>query len=266
MIKALATDLDGTLIPLGGDPVQQADLQKLSEEIKQRSLSLAFVTGRHADSAIAAIEEHSLPHPDIIICNVGTTILRPESGRFRTDDHYSSALRALTGGTASERLQKWLEPLPGLQLQEDFKQAEFKLSYYTSADTLDDGAKAITSTLQQHEAAWEIITSVDPFNGDGLIDLLPAGVSKSFAIDWWARGQNLQVHEFVFAGDSGNDVAALTAEWKAILVGNATPQVATEVRRLATETRSGDRLFHSRKSASSGVLDGLRHFLAVHDA
>lgn len=262
MIKAIATDLDGTLIPLHGDPVQQTDLRILAEEIQRRNWSLAFVTGRHAESAIAAIDEHSLPRPEVIICNVGTTIIRLEADAINIDQDYAMALRTLTGGVTSVDLQRWLSGIPELRIQEDFKQAEFKLSYYISHNVLSETSAAVKAVLQQYDAPWDIIVSVDPFNGDGLLDILPVGVSKSFAIESWGRGLNLQSSELVFAGDSGNDIAALTAGWKAILVGNATPDVVAQTKRLSADAGHQSTLYHSHKSASSGVLDGVRYFLA----
>ncbi len=57
----LATDLDGTLIPLANDEQNQRDLRQLKAELSDRDLSLVFVTGRHFESVQQAIAEYHLP-------------------------------------------------------------------------------------------------------------------------------------------------------------------------------------------------------------
>ena len=74
--KILATDLDGTLIPLPGNQANAADLAELTRLIPNRCVTLVFVTGRHLESVEAAIIEHGLPIPDWIICNVGTSLFQ----------------------------------------------------------------------------------------------------------------------------------------------------------------------------------------------
>lgn len=262
MIKLLATDLDGTLIPLDDDPQQKRDLRLLEDELRGRSVDLIFVTGRHADSAVGAIREHELPQPQAVICNVGTTIMRDDGdGGFRSDDEYSAALRTLTEGVASDEIHALLTHLQPLEKQEAFKQAEFKLSYYTDSNRLEGIAGQIRERLREQSVRWDVIASVDPFNGDGLIDILPNSVSKSYAIAWWTQRRGLSSGDLLFAGDSGNDIAAMTAGWKATIVGNAADDVVTAARQLASDRGVSDLLFHSRHSASSGVLDGLRYWL-----
>jgi HAD superfamily hydrolase (TIGR01484 family) len=69
---------------------------------------------------------------------------------------------------------------------------------------------------------------VDPFEGQGLLDFLPRDVSKAYALKWWSDYHGVSHSDVVFAGDSGNDLAALTAGFCAILVANADRGVARE--------------------------------------
>jgi len=72
--RVLATDLDGTLIPLNGSDSNVSDLATLAEQLRPNNVQLVFVTGRHFESVTAAINEDRLPKPDWIFCDVGTTI------------------------------------------------------------------------------------------------------------------------------------------------------------------------------------------------
>ena len=103
---------------------------------------------------------------------------------------------------------------------------------------------------------------VDPFTGEGLIDFLPQGVSKDYALRWWVEHTGRDEQTILFAGDSGNDLAALTAGYRSIVVANADESVAQAVSDAHQNAGWEDRLFLAQKPATSGVLEGLRHFQA----
>ena len=267
-IKALATDLDGTLIPLNNNPQQHEALRHIESRLAAHKLSLLFVTGRHFASVQQAMAEYQLPQPDEIICDVGTTILsRSGNGcAFQIAEEYSQHLRTLVGDFPAAALIQQFANAASLRLQEPEKQGDYKVSFYTDAATLKSVADDVQQVLTNTAAPWSIISSVDPFNGDGLIDLLPAGVSKAYAINWWAQRRNFQPSQVVFAGDSGNDTAALTAGYLAIIVGNASPEVVEEVAAVHKTAPWNNRFFHSQKHATSGVLNGLEHHLQARAA
>jgi sucrose-6F-phosphate phosphohydrolase len=261
-IKAFATDLDGTLIPLTKHPQNQTDLAAVARLLCEHQLSTVFVTGRHYESVKTAMAEHALPQPDWIICDVGTTILkRTENGTFQPVDTYATHLAARISACPADEIATIHTDIPALRLQESEKQGPFKVSFYSAAETLIATTNAVAEYLENHNAPWSIISSVDPFNGDGLIDLLPMGVSKSYAIDWWAAQQNLTADQVIFAGDSGNDIAALTAGYRAIVVSNAAAEIVQQTTSKHNDAAWTDRLFLSSTPATSGVVEGLRHFL-----
>lgn len=259
--RVLATDLDGTLIPLGGDPRNIEDLRTLEAELRAQDAKLLFVTGRHLSSVEGAIGEFSLPRPDAIICDVGTTLCRwGADGTPEPVEAYSAHLREIVGGHTTSELRGLLQGVAGLTLQEEEKLGEFKLSYYVDADRLDSLVEEVRLAVDREGAPYSIIGSVDPFNGDGLIDLLPTGVSKAHALRWWADEQGLSEEQIVFSGDSGNDLAALTSGFRAIVVGNASDAVAQETQRRHREAGWRGRLYFAEAAATSGVLEGCRWF------
>lgn len=259
--SVLATDLDGTLIPLPGSAQNLSDLKTLSKLIEEQGVTLLFVTGRHIESVEQAIEEYSLPQPQRVICDVGTSIYqRDSSGSFAPVESYYEHQDQIIAALPLEVLRRQLANMEGLRPQEQEKQGRFKLSFYTDIARLDDLTSQIEETLRKQNAPYSIIHSIDPYNGDGLIDLLPANVSKAYALEWWANEANFHDEQIIFAGDSGNDWAALTAGHRAILVGNADRQLA---QRIDTAHRDADwrnRLYHATGHATSGVLEGCRWF------
>lgn len=259
--KVLATDLDGTLIPLAGSQRNEQDLATLAEQLRLNEVKLVFVTGRHFDSVQAAIEQHRLPSPDWIICDVGTTILQRRSpSEFIASDAYREHLAIVTSSVSINDLRVRLEAVDGLRLQEPEKQGPFKLSYYANADQLDSLQTEMARLLVEWAAPYSIIHSVDPFNGDGLIDLLPLDVSKAYALSWWSHYVDLTQQEIVFAGDSGNDLAAFLSGYQAIVVGNADRSLSKQVQSFHRINGWSDRLFLAEEHATSGVLAGCRSF------
>lgn len=268
----LATDLDGTLIPLDDNPQNSRDLEHLVQELKRAEMSLAFVTGRHWELVQEAMEQHALPQPNWLICDVGTSVYESavtdsdfESGAkldgLTPMSAYAQHLEGIVGDYDVDRLAELLSSVAGIRKQEPEKQGRFKLSYYSHQCELDRVVDELEVLLGRSQAPYGIIASVDPFTEDGLIDLLPRGVSKSHALDWLVRHAGLQRQQVLFAGDSGNDLAALTAGYHSIIVGNAAETVVTEARRAHRAAGWSGRLYTADHPATSGVLEGLRHFL-----
>lgn len=257
----LATDLDGTFIPLAGNAQNRSDLQTLTSQFADHEISLVFVTGRHFESVIQAITDFQLPEPEWIICDVGTSIYqRQSSGEFTPVTAYQDYQNQIIATRPLNALRERLQEIPGLRLQEEEKQGPFKLSFYVDATQLENFVKHIQSDLDETDAPYSIIHSVDPFNNDGLIDILPATISKAHALEWWFAAYNLNSEDIVFSGDSGNDLAALTAGYRTILVGNASRTLAQRVYQMHQESDWKDRLYLAQNTATSGVLEGCRWF------
>ncbi len=254
--------MDGTFIPLDGNEQNQRDLHEIQSELERHNIELMYVTGRHFDLAIDAVQTHGLPSPPWMICDVGASIYQSHSsGKYQQVNAYVQHLSDLVGDYDRIGLISLLRDLGHLRLQEDEKQTRFKLSYYCDADLLEATANRLKQRLVEANAPYRIIASVDPFTGDGLIDLLPQGVSKAHALNWWASHTNCGHRSIIFAGDSGNDLAALTAGYRSIVVGNAESTLAAEVSRAHDAADWSDRLLIAKSPATSGVLEGLRHFL-----
>lgn len=259
-VNVLATDLDGTFIPLDDVPQNVHDLKQLGDFIRENQLGLVFVTGRHLESVQQAISQFQLPRPDWIICDVGTTVCQIVEDDIRPSKEYEQHLSEMIADFPISRMKDALATITTLRIQEEEKQGPFKLSYYVNQHQLDETVEEIQKTLSERDAPYSIIGSIDPFNGDGLIDLLPANVSKAYALEWWCEFQLKSREQVIFAGDSGNDLAAFLAGHRTVIVGNADRKIAERVRVHFAEQGWQDRLFLAESQATSGVLEGVLSF------
>ncbi len=275
--KVLATDLDGTLIPLDGNEQNVRDLPKIDEQLSLAGMQMLYVTGRHLASIMGVMLEKNLPQPDWIIGDVGTSIYRREVfnatidsnvaaspqdavGTYSLDADYAAHLHGLVREFSVTRLADCLQSIDDLRPQEPEKQTRFKLSYYVDHARSSVASQRIDQRLAETRAPYSVVASRDPFTGDGLIDLLPKQVSKAHAIGWWAEQQSLDRTAILYAGDSGNDSAVFAAGYRSIIVANAAPEVLQAAQAAHAQAGWSNRLFAAPTPATSGVLDGLKHY------
>ncbi len=262
--KILATDLDGTLIPLAGNTDNERDLHRLVQELAAAEMQLMFVTGRHFASVQRAMVQYQLPTADWIICDVGTTLYRRQAeGDYQPSKRFAKHLQQIIGDFPVEDVARLLSRIAALRMQESEKQGRFKLSYYCDSDQLAHCVELIEQVVHEHQLPYSVISSVDPFEFVGLIDLLPRNASKAYALEWWSSSLGLNLHDVVFAGDSGNDSAALGAGYRAIVVGNAAPEVLIAAQQAHAAAGLRNRIYAAQAPATSGVLAGLRHYMDI---
>lgn len=258
-IRVLASDLDGTLLPLPDDPHNARDLVLLQEKVAAYALTLVFVTGRPLWSIEAEMAAARLPRPDWLIANVGTEIYHRDN---RQEAAYAAELDRIAAPVVFEQAASHWDASPLLERQEDAKQGRHKLSYYCRPDDLEQVAELIRRWLAESEIPLSLVASRDPFAEQGLIDLLPRGVDKNYALLWWCRWRSYSADEVIYAGDSGNDLAAMQSGFATIVVGNAAAELKTAVERYHRDTfGSASRLYVADRQATSGVLDGVSHFV-----
>ncbi|HBN79030.1 MAG TPA: hypothetical protein DD473_25095 [Planctomycetaceae bacterium] len=257
----LASDLDGTLIPLDGQPEQQRDLQHLGQSLKENRIPLIYVTGRHLQSVEKAQQEFRLPEPDWVICDVGSTICRRNAiGKLEPLHEYAKHQHEIVKACPRTDVLQYATKIPGLREQEAFKQGPYKLSFYADETQLSEIEQNLQELLKDQQIPWSLICSVDPFNRDGLVDLLPQDISKAYALKWWADFAGYEDSQIVFAGDSGNDYAAFVSGFRAILVNNTNQKIVDQVAQEHHKLGYTNRMYHAKSSATSGVLEGCRAY------
>jgi HAD superfamily hydrolase (TIGR01484 family) len=256
----LASDLDGTLIPLEQDAQTLREVAELVSALEaDTSLMLAYVTGRHLSLAQAGIAEIGLPPPSWFVCDVGTSVYRRKDGSFEPDEGYRRAMKAAFGGLRGDEVRTAVGTLEGVTLQENEKQGEFKVSYYTRGRP-DPFVHAVRSRLDAARAKVNLVTSYDSVSKRGLLDVLPAGVAKDYAVRYLHDHAGVDEQNLVYAGDSGNDRAAMLAGYRVIVVGNADAALKEDLRAESAAAGTSTRIYFARYPYARGVLEGLRHF------
>jgi hypothetical protein len=231
--------------------------------------TLAYVTGRHRALLIEAIEQYDLPVPAYAIGDVGTSIYEVQDGCWNRWDQWSEEIASDWEGRTHDDLEELFADIEPLRLQEPEKQNVFKLSYYAPADIDPQNALAtMRARLDANEIRASLIWSVDQMNQVGLLDVLPERATKQHAIEFLMKEKGFELEQTVFAGDSGNDLPALTSGLQAVLVKNAIDSVRTEAISRAEANGCRDRLYLARGGLlgmngnySAGVLEGVVHFL-----
>jgi len=266
----LFSDLDRTLIPNGEQPESPSARPLLRELVESNMIRLVYVSGRDRDLVIQAMEEFHLPMPDFVIGDVGATLYQLHDEKWEESEPWQETIGADWNGHNHSDIVDLLESLdePELELQPAAQQNTFKVSYFTGPGKSGrDLTDSVSELLEAKRINANLIWSIDEEKNVGLLDILPASASKIRAIRFLMEQEGIPENQAVFAGDSGNDLDALTSGLQAILVRNATD----EVRREATEklrkkncesclylARGG--LFSLNGNYAAGVIEGLVHF------
>lgn len=258
--SVLATDLDGTLIPLPDTPHNVESLKDLGQRLTDADRTLVYATGRHFESVQEAMSEYKLPTPDWIVCDVGSAIYDRKGDHFEVFTPYEAHLSKTVGGVDREQVETLLAATEGLELQPPNHQQRFKISYQSEADTVDGLVQQISEKLKTAALPYDCMGSLDPFLNCGLLDVMPSGVSKAYALIWLSTHADFTPDQVVYSGDSGNDFAALASGFRAIIVANHSVGLADKVTQSLVERKLEDRLFLAQGTATSGVLEGCEHF------
>jgi HAD superfamily hydrolase (TIGR01484 family) len=274
MKPLLCSDLDRTLVPNGHVPESGVARALLRTLVERQILDVCYVSGRSIPLIREAIDEFSLPTPQVVIGDVGATIAdvntdidKPWLTWAAWHDHLAEDWQ----GRDAWALKDLLEPLTtrlNIRPQEDAHQNTFKLSYYTPNPFDKTQLELLEDDLQQRGFASRLIWSVDEAIDTGLLDVLPARASKFHAIEFFLAhhplGQQHPPESVVFAGDSGNDLAALSSHLNAVLVANAAADVREQAQQEVADAQTlylakGDFL-GMNGNYSAGVLEGLAHY------
>ncbi len=258
----LACDMYGTVIPLDDQPRRAAEIETFRRLLASRpDIGLAYVTGRHLELALEGVYGFHLPAPDLLVCDVGTTVYAKQDGSWRLDPEYRQRLARSWRGLTRFDLAATVAGISGLEAQEESRQQEFKQSYYVGADEdLDRLASEVAERIRLADISASIVTSRDPLSGLGLLDVLPVAAAKDQAVRFLQAKLGLADEQIVYAGDSGNDLAVFISGIKSIVVANTPEAVKDQVRRRFEPSLLAERVYFARRQYVVGVLEGAAHF------
>lgn len=257
----LASDMDGTVIPLDDHPQRPKEIECFSRAFgQQQELALAYATGRDLQRVLKGIAQWNLPAPDWLICDVGTSLYRSAGrGRWDLSGEYRAQMQAQFGGHTAKDVARALKGYPE---QDESRQTEFKHSYlFPIEDEPEKQLPEIERKLQDAGINAELVYSVDVYSGEAFLDVLPAGVAKDYAVHFLLRQLQLDQDHAVYAGDSGNDEHAFKSGLNGIVVGNADPKLIADLKTWSADDDEARRkLFFAQQPFIAGVHEGCRHF------
>lgn len=229
--KLLASDIDNTLTGCRDGAAAFAAWRERSP------LPFVVATGRSFDAARMILRRWRLPRPDAFIVDVGTRLMLADSqGGWHPCEHYA---RTLDAGWDRAGVAAALAPL-GIEPQPVATAGPHKISFYgTAAD-----ADRIRTTLAEADLGARVV-----FSHGRLIDVLAPAGGKAQAIAAYAARHGWTLADCIAAGDSGNDADMLAACGHAIVVGNASDDLADLPRRTG--------LHRTTAHHAAGVLEGL---------
>jgi len=260
-------------LPNGPQPESPQARELLHRVARRPEVTLAYVTGRNRQLLQEAIETYDLPIPNYAVGDVGATIFQVNIGQhnnlWEPWEAWARQIAPDWNGWGHERIATLFADIAELELQEAEKQNRFKLSYYTPETINQQELKnRMQVRLRAEQIRASLIWSVDAEKHHGLLDVLPERATKFHAIRFIMQHDDYSERNTVFAGDSGNDMPALTSGLQAILVRNASDEVRKEALRDMQAKGLTDLLYLAEGNFlgmngnyAAGVLEGLVHYI-----
>ena len=243
----LVSDVDGTL--LGPTDEDHAALRTFVEWFDRHRtgderLGVVLSSGRFPASILDSVRDSDLPTPDGLIGGVGTEIrLRVADG-----DDFEEPFAAWTDSFEewdAGKVRDALADTPGLEDQPAEFQSPHKVSYYYR-----DASEGQVSRLARSVADAGIPARV-VYSSDRDLDVLPAAADKGNAAKFLAAHLGVPFRRVIVAGDSGNDAAMFTGEFRGVVVANALPEL-----RGVRHTH----VYKANARCAAGVLEGVRYW------
>jgi glucosylglycerol-phosphate synthase/sucrose-6F-phosphate phosphohydrolase len=234
----LATDLDGTF--LGGDDSAREKLYYLIRSMRSE-VFLIFLTGRSVDATLPILSDQLIPTPDILVADVGATIVDGETLEPISDIQFELSRNWPGEANIVEKLAKF----DGLRRQK--VPQENRVSYYIDANAPLD---TITSYIQD-QLNCSVIYSDNQY-----LDILPSDVSKGTTLDKIVKKYGIAEDKVLVAGDSLNDLSL----FKTIYSGVAVANLEVALQRCLKDCQN---VFAASKPGAAGILEGLGHHRMV---
>ncbi|HQT26420.1 MAG TPA: HAD-IIB family hydrolase, partial [Burkholderiales bacterium] len=235
--RMLISDIDNTLIG------NREGLNELVQWLQQHAETVAFgiATGRTLESAIRVLKSWKVPLPNILVTSVGTEI--NYGPHLLPDDGWTNHIRHQW---RREALCSAMEGIPGLELQSEENQREFKLSYVIDPAMMPP-IHQIYRHLRERNLPAKLVYSHEAY-----LDVLPVRASKGHAIRYLAYKWGLPLENFLVAGDSGNDEEMLLGDTLGVVVGNHSIEL---------EPLKGiEQIYFAHEVCAKGIIEGIRHY------
>jgi len=230
----LATDLDGTF--LGGSSESRLSLYQTIAAHPE--IQLAYISGRSLEAILPLLSDPTLPQPDYIVADVGASLYLGDS--LQPIQPLQNEIDERWPGES--RIASVMQRFPDI-VRQDEPQLR-RCSYYCSPEQAKDPELARLAD----ELDCEMLYSAGHY-----LDFLPKGVNKGSSLKKLVEWLGIDGEEVLVAGDTMNDLAMLTAGFKAVCVGGSEPE-------LLERTQGQTRVMHASESGCAGIIEAFAHF------
>lgn len=243
--RLIVSDLDKTLLS------DTQGLKEFTRLIRTRRNFTAFgiATARRLDSVLVMLKKYDIPMPDILITSLGTEIYYSQALNLSTDwakhvDHHWNP----------KAVRRILAEVPGLTLQEDREQSEFKISYYINSNVEGSPDKqTIVSLLRQEEQSVNVFLS----QGQNL-DITPVRASKGLALRYVAKIWNIPMEHILVAGGSGTDEDMMVGSTLSVVVSNRQHEALEYV-------HNEKHIYLAKQPNAKGILEAIEYYQFFSD-
>jgi Cof subfamily protein (haloacid dehalogenase superfamily) len=257
-VRLVAIDMDGTLLPNDVQKISQRNARTL-RAAQQAGVTIAIATGRRMAYTVPLLEDMGLRADTPLITSNGA-VIRTLDGQPIDRCHMESRIaRGLCGllRPFGALVFTFDRSGPGELVLEDVEQVHGRIAMWVEMNrnaievfkplesALMDGDDPIqgmvtgpVARMRDAEKAlrgshWinncECVRTEYPSRDVSILDLLPRGVSKGWALEQLAGRFGIDRRETMAIGDNWNDVAMFEWAGQAVVMGNA----ALELRALA---------------------------------
>src|SRR5512146_4128 len=257
-VRLVAIDMDGTLLPNNVQKISQRNARALRAS-QQVGVTVAIATGRRLAYTVPLIEDLGLRADTPLITSNGAVIRTLDGqpiGRCRMESRVARGLCSMLRPFGA-LVFTFDRPGRGELVLEDLEQVQGRIAVWVETNrnaievckplesALMDGDDPIqgmvtgpVTRMRDAEKAlrgshWindcECVRTEYPSRDVSILDLLPRGVSKGWALEQLAGRLGINRRETMAIGDNWNDVAMFEWAGQAVVMGNA----ALELRALA---------------------------------
>jgi Cof subfamily protein (haloacid dehalogenase superfamily) len=260
-VRLVAIDMDGTLLPTLSQTISQRNARTL-RAAQEAGVNIAIATGRRAAYTVPLLEGLSLRADTPLITSNGAVTCTLAGEPIDSCHMDARVARGLCGllrsfGTVVFTFDR---PGRGELVLEDLEQAHGRIAMWVEANrnaievvkplelALGDGndpiqamAAGTVSRMRQAEATLKAsewgaecasVRTEYPARDLSILDILPPGVSKGWALERLAARLGVDRKETMAIGDNWNDVGMLEWAGQGIVMANAAAELRTMAKTL----------------------------------
>jgi len=258
-VRLVAIDMDGTLLPNFAQKISVRTVRAL-KAAQDAGITVAIATGRRTAYTAPLLDGLGLRADTPLITSNGA-VIRTLGGEVIDRCHLESRVaRGLCGLLRGFGAMVFTFDRPGRGelVLEDIDQANGRISLWIEAnrnaievvtpleDALKDGEDPIQGMVtgglekmkkaelalkgSEWSASCECIRTEYPVRDVSILDLLPPGISKGWALERLANRLGVGRRETMAIGDNWNDVDMLEWAGQGVIMGNATGELRTMAR------------------------------------